>query len=108
MELTKQVCCLDFAKQLKELGVKQESCFGWYEGFKGSWFVGDMADVMNHATATARMITIQVFMISVRCSYCFAIFPVPCHGVILGHQRRTWAQNSLYSSPNLPRSVGSS
>ncbi len=49
MELTKQVCCLDFAKQLKELGVKQESCFGWYEGFKGSWFVGDMADVMNHA-----------------------------------------------------------
>lgn len=29
MELKKQICSLEFSKQLKELGVKQESVFYW-------------------------------------------------------------------------------
>jgi hypothetical protein len=35
------------------------------------------------------------FHASVRCSCCFAIFSVPRHGLTLGHQRRTLAQNAL-------------
>ena len=31
MKLEDQVCSLEMAKKLKELGVKQESLFGWYE-----------------------------------------------------------------------------
>jgi len=32
MELEKQVCSLELAKKLKELGVKQESVFWWFRG----------------------------------------------------------------------------
>jgi hypothetical protein len=35
MELEKQVCSLELAKKLKELGVKQESLFRWYVHNKG-------------------------------------------------------------------------
>jgi hypothetical protein len=46
---------------------------------------------------------------SIRCSTrYFVTFPVPRHGLTLGSQRRTLAQNSLYSSPNLAWRVGSS
>lgn len=33
MELEKQVCSLELSKQLKELGVKQDSLFYWYEDY---------------------------------------------------------------------------
>jgi hypothetical protein len=45
MELEKQLCSLEFAKRLKELGVKQESAFWWIEGdliYRGEW--GDPSD----------------------------------------------------------------
>lgn len=31
MKIEDQVCSLEYAKKLKELGIKQESLFGWYE-----------------------------------------------------------------------------
>ena len=36
MELKKQVCSLELAKKLKELGVKEESLFAYY-GNAGNW-----------------------------------------------------------------------
>lgn len=38
MKLEQQVCSLDLAKKLKELGVKQESAFYW------GWFLGHLPD----------------------------------------------------------------
>jgi len=35
MKLKDQVCSLELAKKLKELGVKQESLWYWYPGIKG-------------------------------------------------------------------------
>ena len=35
MKLENQVCSLELAKKLKELGVKQESLFWWCKDFKG-------------------------------------------------------------------------
>jgi hypothetical protein len=47
MELEKQVCSLDLAKRLKELGVKQESVFWWEQvkiagrnEWKKNWTLG--------------------------------------------------------------------
>jgi hypothetical protein len=37
MELKNQVCSLELAKRLKELGVKQESVWAWYEGTMKPW-----------------------------------------------------------------------
>lgn len=39
MKLESQVCSLELARNLKELGVRQESLFAWYQ--KGSYFSGD-------------------------------------------------------------------
>src|SRR6187551_1502508 len=33
MELSKQVCSLELAQKLKELGIRQESYFYWVKGF---------------------------------------------------------------------------
>jgi hypothetical protein len=37
MELEKQVCSLELAKRLKELGVKQEAQFYWFHDVNGFW-----------------------------------------------------------------------
>lgn len=37
MNLNEQVCSLELAKRLKELGVKQESLFYWSENMRGEW-----------------------------------------------------------------------
>jgi hypothetical protein len=49
--LEDQVCSLELAKRLQELGVRQDSYFGWYGKWSGrsGWVVSDMADVMNGA-----------------------------------------------------------
>lgn len=39
MQLEKQVCSLELAKKLKELGVKQESHFRWYHASLIPWNV---------------------------------------------------------------------
>ena len=41
ISLEKQVCNLELAKRLKELGVKQERYFDWYEGAR-SEFLANM------------------------------------------------------------------
>jgi hypothetical protein len=44
MELEKQVCNLELAKKLKELGIKQESLFYWNEGIN----INDEQEEVNH------------------------------------------------------------
>ena len=39
MELEKQVCSLELAKRLKELGAKQDGFFVWVENVVGAWNV---------------------------------------------------------------------
>ena len=39
MKLQQQVCSLDLARKLKELGVKQESYFWWVQSTLGSWHI---------------------------------------------------------------------
>lgn len=47
MELEKQVCSLELAKKLKELGVKQESFFYWWEsGWEAKWNVIEARNFM--------------------------------------------------------------
>jgi hypothetical protein len=46
MNLDQQVCSLDLAKRLKELGVKQDGLFSWQFGlnddeYKGTWYIVD-------------------------------------------------------------------
>ena len=49
MKIESQVCRLELAKRLLELGVEQESYWSWYQGVGGCWFLGDPADTMNNA-----------------------------------------------------------
>lgn len=46
MELSKQVCSLEIAKRLKELGCKQESLFWWYQIPRG-FSLGNTTEMMN-------------------------------------------------------------
>jgi hypothetical protein len=48
MELEKQVCSLELAKKLKELGLKQESYFWWFQNARnGNWMMGDASDAIK-------------------------------------------------------------
>lgn len=51
MEINKQVCSLELAKKLKELGVKQESYFTWYKWDGLGWQIGDTAVLEEQAHA---------------------------------------------------------
>lgn len=55
MKLEDQVCSLELAKRLKELGVKQESLCHWYQGVGGEWYLGDTAEMMNNAVEISHM-----------------------------------------------------
>lgn len=47
MEIEKQVCSLELAKRLKELGVKQESCFYWDSIDGGKLFLWKIGDLIS-------------------------------------------------------------
>lgn len=55
MPLEKQVVSLELAKRLKELGVRQDSLFHWYQGLGGWWYLGDTAEMMNNAVEISHM-----------------------------------------------------
>ena len=49
MKLEEQVCSLELAKKLKELGVKQESYFWYYELYgDNAWSLGPLNKSGNH------------------------------------------------------------
>ena len=60
MKLEDQVYSLDLAKRLKELGVRQESCFSWYQVPGGMWALGDQAEAMNNAVQVSNTSAWQV------------------------------------------------
>lgn len=48
MKLEDQVCSLEYAKKLKELGVKQESCFYWSKPFdSNNYYTGDKLEISS-------------------------------------------------------------
>ena len=55
MKLENQVCSLELAKQLKKLGVKQESMFYWLELY-------DKTIVINHALMRDNSVEGQMYM----------------------------------------------
>ncbi len=51
MKLEEQVCSLELAKKLKELGVKQESLWYWDEGHNGELELTQQISRFNHCSA---------------------------------------------------------
>lgn len=56
MNLEQQVCSLELAKKLKELGVKQNALFTWIKNFHTNdpWKVGSSIDLGNNQDAINR------------------------------------------------------
>lgn len=54
MKLEEQVCSLELAQKLKELGVKQESHFSWYRGVGNIFILGTNVEVLNNGVQVSR------------------------------------------------------
>ena len=58
MELEKQVCSLELAKRLKELGAKQESFFTWCKKSAHGWEIRSMGDEIIPVLDTVSAFTV--------------------------------------------------
>jgi hypothetical protein len=54
VKIDEQVCSVELAKRLRDLGAKQDSYFSWYQDVGGYWTLGDPAEVMNNAVDIGR------------------------------------------------------
>ena len=85
MKLEQQVCSLELSKRLRELGVKQESLFGWIlRGVKPDeyklWTSGSIEEYLGDATSAYTVAELGEMLPKFISNYEFAPNPTVCVG----------------------------